>query len=355
MPLKLIPPRPHKSPNWSIRGTYLGVYVDRSAGTDRRAVAAKLLRDLEERIERGDFPEKRPEAQGPTFLTAALGYLKARPQKKEKARNIGRLIQRFGETPLEEITQDAIDRAAIEMYPGVTPASRNAYVYMPVSAILHLAGRKEPIKRPKGALGRTVTDYLNPEDAFAIIAAAETFDAELALLLRFLLFTGVRVGEALSLRPEDIRLDRQTAWVRTSKNGKPRTLRLRQDLCAILAGHRPRLQNKVFRFRQGGHFGHVLTRAKLIALDLPCPSRRPAKWMQPPNRLEFCNYHTFRHTWATWMRQYGGADVQGLVATGNWSDLRTASRYAHVTARSEWDRVEALPDGKSVESKKMAG
>jgi integrase len=77
--------------------------------------------------------------------------------------------------------------------------------------------------------------------------------------------------------------------------------------------------------------------------------------MQPPNRLEFCNYHTFRHTWATWMRQYGGADVQGLVATGNWSDLRTASRYAHVTARSEWDRVEALPDGKSVESKKMAG
>jgi hypothetical protein len=43
---------------------------------------------------------------------------------------------------------------------------------------------------------------------------------------------------------------------------------------------------------------------------------------------------------ATWMRRYGGADVQGLTETGNWRDPRSAARYSHVVAREEWDRVE---------------
>jgi hypothetical protein len=33
MPIKLKPPREGKSPNYSIRGTYLGVYVDETTGT----------------------------------------------------------------------------------------------------------------------------------------------------------------------------------------------------------------------------------------------------------------------------------------------------------------------------------
>jgi hypothetical protein len=39
MPIKLIPPRKGKSPYWTIRGTYLGYYVDRSTGASKRAVA----------------------------------------------------------------------------------------------------------------------------------------------------------------------------------------------------------------------------------------------------------------------------------------------------------------------------
>jgi hypothetical protein len=43
------------------------------------------------------------------------------------------------------------------------------------------------------------------------------------------------------------------------------------------------------------------------------------------------------------MRRYGGADVQGLVATKNWRDPRSAARYAHAVARDEWNRVDQLP------------
>jgi integrase len=72
-----------------------------------------------------------------------------------------------------------------------------------VSAILRHAGVEFKLKRPKGAKGRMVTDWLGPEDAFGIIASAEQFDSEFAALLKFLLYTGVRLGAALNLQRED--------------------------------------------------------------------------------------------------------------------------------------------------------
>jgi hypothetical protein len=50
------------------------------------------------------------------------------------------------------------------------------------------------------------------------------------------------------------------------------------------------------------------------------------------------------------MRRFGGADLQGLVATGRWRDPRSAARYAHVVSHEEWARVDLLPSrGESVE------
>lgn len=77
--LRLKPPRQGKSPNYSIRGTYLGVAVDRTTGTPNEAVARQVLKAEKLRIERSvnappvdpDKPRER------TFEEAALAYLKA--------------------------------------------------------------------------------------------------------------------------------------------------------------------------------------------------------------------------------------------------------------------------------------
>lgn len=348
MPLKLIPPRKGKSPNWTIRGTYLKVAVDRSSGTHRKALAGKILRGIEAQIERGGFPGPKPAPQQPTFLSAAIAFMKAGRSR----RYVARLIEHFGETPLPKIDQAAIDHAAITVYPNVTPCTRNRQVYTPVSSILRHAGVKLDLKRPKGSKGRTITDYLIPQDAAAIIGAAEAFDAELSLLLKFLLYTGVRLSEALRLRWEDVQLEESAARIGTSKNGDPRMLRLRTDLVEGLAAHKPEeAPGRVFRFHQGGHMKHQLLRAKLAALGLPCPARRPKKWKPPAYRFTWVNYHTFRHTWATWMRIYGGLDLIGLVATNNWRDPRSAARYAHAVPRNEWQKVDDLP---SVTGRKSA-
>jgi len=233
--LKLVLPRAGKSPNWRIRGTYLKVYVDKSCGTHERSVARAILRELKAKIERGEFAPQEPTNQPaePTFLAAAVAYLEA----GRRPRYVARLIRHFGETPLSQIDQAAVDKAAVALHPNTTPATRNTCVYTPVAAILHHAGAQIAVKRPKGAKGRVITDYLTPPDAFAIIAAAERFDAEFALLLKFLLYTGVRLGEALALIWDRVSLEERSARIRQSKNEDPRELYLRDDLVEAL---RPR-------------------------------------------------------------------------------------------------------------------
>jgi len=346
MPLKLHPPRPGKTPNYTIRGKYLGVAVDRSAGTHRRKVAERELRKLEDRIECGEYPEKPKRPDVPTFLSAAIAYMKA----GRRRRYVGRLIGYFKDMPLDLIDQAAIDAAAIALYPNVAPITRNTAVYTPVSAILHHAGVEITVRRPKGYKGKQATRFLQPADAFAIIQAASAIDEEMGRLLTFLLYTGCRIGEALALKWETVSLDRREAYIETSKNDDPRTVRLTADAVASLGP--TKTSGRVFRFHQGGHRNFLFLNAKVTACGLPAISRpKPGELIQKPaHRLSWVTFHTFCHTWATWFRRYGGGDVQGLVATGRWRDERSARRYTHVASHDEWDRVEMLPTmGESVE------
>lgn len=348
MPLKIHPPRAGKTPNWSIRGTYLGVSVDRSAGTPKRAIAEQQKRKLETEIERGEYPPKPEQPDAPTFLSAAVAYMKAGRSR----RYVGRLVEHFKDAPLADIDQAAIDDAATTLYPNVTPATRNVCVYTPVGAILHHAGVNITVRRPKGYKGKPKTLFLMPPDAFAIIRAATAIDAEMGRLLTFLLYTGCRIGEALSLKWENVNLDQRTAYIESSKNDDPRTMTLTRDACAALDGHQ-KTAGKVFRFHQGGHRNFLFLNAKVTACGLPAvPRPSPGtKMVIPPYRLSWVTFHTFCHTWATWMRRFGGADLQGLVATGRWRDQRSAARYTHVAAHEEWDRANLLPSvGESVES-----
>lgn len=51
MPLKLRAPRPGKTPNYQIRGTYLGISVQKTTGTSIKRVAHRILKKLKRAIE----------------------------------------------------------------------------------------------------------------------------------------------------------------------------------------------------------------------------------------------------------------------------------------------------------------
>jgi integrase len=184
-----------------------------------------------------------------------------------------------------------------------------------------------------------------PEDAFAVIDEAANIDSEFGLYLLVLLYTGIRKSEGLQALAADTRPDDMALWLRDSKNGDPRMLKLRQDIADRLQAHQEAFpgRERLFKFKDGGHFKHLLLRATMAVCGIPCPKRRPTGWKKPQFRLGFVTFHIFRHTWATWMRMYGGADLQGLAETKNWRDPRSVARYTHVVTRDEWERVNSLP------------
>jgi len=324
MPLKLVAPRSGKTPYWSVRGTYLGQYLNRSTKTRKRSLAVKLLAKWQTEIEQGTFAQ----AGAPTFAAAALAYMRSGGERSYLAP----ILKYFGNTPLSKIDQVVIEQAAAAIYPGRSPATINRQLFTPISAVLRRAGVVIALRRPKGAQGQKLLGWLRPDEANRLFLSAHALDEEFAVLLIVLCYTGMRLGEALKWFTIDrLELDRQYAFVPKTKNGEPRPVYLPRAATEALRNH-PRGLNRpherVFKFHKSGHL-YALLRAAAARAEVTLPDRQA--------------FHLLRHTFATWMRRYGGLDTRGLVGTGAWKDRKSAERYEHVVVSEEARRAELLP------------
>ena len=370
MPLKLRPPTPGKTPNWHVRGTYRGIYVERTAGTPDKKAALRFMRDIRESIERGDHSARGTnavEAQSappvePTFADAALAYLKADGDPKF----LSAIINQTGKhalapRKLSDIDQLLIDNAATALYPSATPQTRNRQFYTPVSAVLKRAGIERKIKRPKGWRGSKSTSWLEPEQAFAVIAAAYNIDPEFGLLCLTYLYTGRRESDLLDAKLRQLNVDQALIYLPDTKNGEPAPVHLPPVVVKAFLSQPPRTKRprklgdaklgngiagrsradagipfldrhpdaKLFRFHNGGHLRDMLKDAM-----------RAAGVSFPPRQGGF---HLFCHTYGTWMKRYGGLDTYGLVRTGRWKDPDSADRYNHTAASAEARLADLLP------------
>ncbi len=246
MPIKLVPPRLGKSPYWSGRGTHFGQYVDRSTKARKRAVAAKIIKKWEWEIENDQFT--RP--GDPTFASAALAYMK----KGGERRFLKPIIEHFGNTPLATIDQARLDSVATSLYPNAAPATLNRNFYTPAIAVLHAGGVTRAFQRPEGASGRTLNNFLWPEQVAAIIDEAAKLDLEFAILLLVLYYCGLRLSEALNSKINNLRIKENFLYIAYTKNDQPRGVFLPKGLIAALRLHprglnRPRRTN--FQVSQG--------------------------------------------------------------------------------------------------------
>lgn len=317
MPLKLVPPRQGKSPNYTVRGTYLHVYVDQSTGTGELRIAKQALAKIKTDIERGEFGKP----AGQTFEEAAVSYMEAGGSR----RFMKPLLHHFKERAVLSIDQKIIDEAAQSLYPKATAATRNRQVYTVVSAVLKYAGVQHTLKRPKGSSGVQRTDWLWPEQAFKLFKEADKIDAELGVFLRLLCYTGLRLSEALSLEWNSVRLEEAFILVPDTKSGTPRAVYATPDVARRMERLRRPGARRVFRFTKSGRLYGLLRDAAGAA------------------ELSGTGFHKLRHTWATWMRRYAGLDVKGLVATGAWNDSQAAERYAHAIPSEEAMKAALLP------------
>lgn len=366
MPWKLVPPHTRKDGkvirSYYVRGTYLGLRLDDSTGTPQEKAAKTILATWRKQHERGEFRRKPPEEEKPrTFVTAALAYTNSGGD----GYYLDPIIEKWRNRLLETIDQIAIDTLAEEIYPGYPATTKNRQFYTPVSSVLKHVGIEKKIKRPKGHRGKKSTSWLEPNQAFSLFAAADGIEPEFGLFCRFLLYTGMRLDEALSRRLRHLNIDRAYVYLEDSKNGKPRGCHLPPVLVDAFLVQPPRAGRKIiqrgqkgfisggggravddagvdflarrpdaklFRYHDGGPLRIMLTKA-MAAVGLSFPRRQRG-------------FHLFCHTYGTWMHRYAGLDAHAMTRTGRWDDPDSADRYVHTEASKEAKMSDIFPTPK---------
>jgi integrase len=257
-------------------------------------------------------------------------------------RFLASIVKHFGTTPLAQIDQLALDRAARKLYPRASQATRNRQFFTPASAVLHHAARRRLCPPPlieRPLEGPERVRWLTPEEAERLLAACADHMRPLVLVL---LYTGARAGEALWLDWRDVDLSRAHVSFVKTKNGEKRGVPMHQRMVAALA-NLPHREGAIFRTHTGEPYarpepggGGDTSAGRPISTGFSAAVRRAG--------LTDFHPHDCRHTWATW--QYAAnRDLGALKRLGGWKSDRMVLRYAHVNFGELADTIDRLPGG----------
>jgi len=238
------------------------------------------------------------------------------------------------ETALSDITAD---RIAAWKATRMTSTSRQtkkllslASINRPLAslrAVLRMAAREwrvlETVPYMKTEPESSRLRWLKPEEAERLLAACRASrNGDLADLVEFSLFTGLRQGEALGLTWDRVERARGVVLVTETKTGKDREVPLNTNADAILE-------------RRAAAEG-------LVFGTLSFDSFRTA-WETAVRKAKLTDFrfHDLRHTCASWMVQRG-ANLQEVKDVLGHSTLAMTLRYAHLAPEHLRKAVSAL-------------
>ena len=231
------------------------------------------------------------------------------------------IVAALGHKPLNRVIRDDIERFQVEQAKTKSVATVNRYLAQ-IKAIATFAvergilksspaagipAKYEPVLPPKGL----------PDEAVNKLVARlmEDIDEEKARLLLFLFATGSRMGEARALKLQDCDLNRQIAYLPTSKSGRERLIPLNQFALELI---RLQLQR------------HGTTGLLFRGQDGVSPISEPRRyWYRVCNDcgLSEVRIHDARHTVATSLLNKG-CSLDVLQKVLGHSSPRMTERYA---------------------------
>lgn len=286
--------------------TPAGNRIRESTGTDRRELAKQIFVSRQAEIIKDVL-------EGPgtdiSFAEAVELYVKAEKPK----RFLKPLLLHFKEKMLSEISAGEVREAAIALYPNAKASTRNRQAIAPFLAVVNHAGdlgRAKPImvrRFKESKVKRTAIDRAWI-DAFRS-SCPHPYVRTLAL---FMFTTGARLGDALSLKPDDIDLTARVARVRQTKNGDPHDFLLTHEMAEEIAVL-PARNGRAFGFRSKRHvYKHWHAAVQKARISNVTP------------------HEGGRHSFATEMIVRQGRDVVTTAALGNWKSPKVLlERYAH--------------------------
>jgi integrase len=342
---------------WYIRYTdENGTRRQRASKQPTQAEARRLLSEVEARIARSKLGLEPPRI-ATLSLSALIDRFCAqyeRPKLKNLAeyrrvarsvlRRVSREAPQLADVRLANLTQLHIVRlreALGRRYPSGTVRA----TLIKLSAVFSWAVRERllpanpmrGVEQPVAAPHRE--DWLEADEVRKLLDAAKRTAQEKGLLWhsRYIaialgVYLGLRRGEIFGLRWQDVDLKHARITVARSyltlpKSGKPRHLRLPQELCTMLAEWQnlcpPSLQNVVcpVPYKQAWQLSRNTTETRGLPALLRAAGCRV---LQRP-------WHALRHTFASnYLRQ--GGNIVVLQRLLGHAEVRTTMVYAHLAA-----------------------
>ena len=349
--------RPRGSGVWWIR------YFDVSGREHREKVGAKsLARRLYEKrktdVREGRFfpPERRRQIFVRDVLDDYRRYAENSGKKVES--NWGsyrRLYEAFGEVVADSLLPTQIEEFRDELVKSLKPASVNCHLQI-LRAAYNRALRAEKISRYPFRQVRLLKPnnirvrYLSDEEEERLLFSLPEY---LRPLVRVAIHTGLRRGELLSLRWDDLDLNNGVLHVRRAKPGEGRRLPLDSIALKILSrlrhersepvDHQPSIKNRYVFCAPHGGFLQNLQR----------------EWTPAVSKagIEDFHFHDLRHTFASRLVM-AGVDLYTVQTLLGHKSAAMVQRYAHLSPEHLRKAVEKLvtpasPRVSSIEEKSV--
>lgn len=248
-----------------------------------------------------------------TFDQAALAYA----EDDGDTRFLVNMTEQLSGILLRDITPRAVREAAKKAYPTAANATRNRQGITPVRAVINYAHdqgwcapikvRAFPVEKPKKkAVGHEYLAALQPHLPINMFA-----------LMLFLHTTGRRVGDAISLTPDDIDPSGAKVHIQKTKNGDAAVAHLVPMLVDILHDLPP-VNGRIFGYRDRRSIYGTLKRACKRA------------------GVEYLGTHQpGRHSFATSLEREGWS-ARSIADAGGWKSVRLVDEtYIHTDDPAE--------------------
>jgi integrase len=326
---------------WHTEFQFLRSRVHKSTRTTSKREALAFERQLKEELRQKGWEGPRAKLAKLSLGNAVSKYLEehVRPQAandqayRNEAWIFAIVVKRMGGA---SIPIDRIDSARVAHFKagmvseGLAVASVNRYLAS-LRSVLRKAEREWGIAtaRPNFELMRGATKRLrtiSAQEEAQLLVAMERFNPFLHRLVRFLLGTGARLGEALALTWDRVEFECDPSRARViftaTKNGGTRTVPLPRSTADMLSGMREaqkgyRLPNVMVCERSG--LGIFPYRYPQPAFTRACKRAN----------LEDLHLHDLRHTYASRLVSAGVSLYKVSTLLGH-KDPRMTARYAHL-------------------------
>ena len=232
----------------------------------------------------------------------------------------------------------------------ISPSTVKRYTTV-LRSVLTLAFKMEYIDEDIGVTRRlelpkvetAEVEVYTMDEVNDILTAAETEPIHIRVLVEMALFTGLRRGEIVGLKWEDIDFEKRCLSVKRSiyklRDGKAkekipktkssiRTIAIPDRLCASLMEYRVHQEKHAsFLGSAWQNLGYIFTEEDGYVMNPQTPTKQFSKFLKRHN-IRHLKFHGLRHTSAT-MLLANGCDIKTVSMRLGHSDIETTNIYVH--------------------------